>query len=95
MQYTDNEAALIGGLISNYFFQPSMDAKLRESYRRVLRHLHENSPARRQAGQPRHSAGIPAGAYWTGLIRCQTSRVRPAADRPPPAWSCPDGRCTT
>ena len=28
MQYTDNEAALIGGLISNYFFQPSVDAKL-------------------------------------------------------------------
>ena len=26
MQYTDNEAALIGGLISNYFFQPSVDA---------------------------------------------------------------------
>ena len=25
MQYTDNEAALIGGLISNYFFQPSVD----------------------------------------------------------------------
>ena len=41
MQYTDNEAALIGGLISNYFFQPSVDAKLRESYRRVLRHLRE------------------------------------------------------
>ena len=39
----DNEAALIGGLISNYFFQPSVDAKLRESYRRVLRHLHENT----------------------------------------------------
>ena len=37
MQYTDTEAALIGGLISNYFFQPSVDAKLRESYRRVLR----------------------------------------------------------
>ena len=36
MQYTDNEAALIGGLISNYFFQPSVDARLRESYRRVL-----------------------------------------------------------
>ena len=32
MQYIDNEAALIGGLISNYFFQPSVDAKLRESY---------------------------------------------------------------
>ena len=43
MQYTDNEAALIGGLISNYFFQPSVDAKLRESYRRVLRHLRENT----------------------------------------------------
>ena len=43
MQYTDNEAALIGGLISNYFFQPSVDAKLRESYRRVLRHLQENT----------------------------------------------------
>ena len=43
MQYTENEAALIGGLISNYFFQPSVDAKLRESYRRVLRHLHENT----------------------------------------------------
>ena len=28
-------------------------------------------------------------------LRCQTSRVRHAADRPPPAWSCPDGRCTT
>ena len=23
MQYTDNEAALIGGLISTYFFQPA------------------------------------------------------------------------
>ena len=43
MQYTDTEAALIGGLISNYFFQPSVDAKLRESYRRVLHHLHENT----------------------------------------------------
>ena len=32
MQYTDNEAALIGSLISNYFFQPSVDAKLRESW---------------------------------------------------------------
>ena len=54
-----------------------------------------HSPARRQAGQLRHSAGIPAGAYWTGLIRCQTSRVHPAVDQRPPAWSCPDGRCMT
>ena len=43
MQYTDTEAALIGGLISNYFFQPSVDETLRESYRRVLHHLHENT----------------------------------------------------
>ena len=43
MQYTDNEAALIGGLISKYFFQPSVDETLRESYRRVLHHLHENT----------------------------------------------------
>ena len=31
MQYPDTEAALIGGLISNYFFQPSVDATLCES----------------------------------------------------------------
>ena len=43
MQYTDTEATLIGGLISNSFFLPSVDAKLRESYRWVLRHLHENA----------------------------------------------------
>ena len=42
MQYTDNEAALVDGLISNYFFQPPVDEKLRESYRRALRYLHEN-----------------------------------------------------
>ena len=28
MQYTDNEAALIGGLISTYFFQPAVSAHL-------------------------------------------------------------------
>ena len=43
MQYTENEAALFGGLISTYSFQPSVAAKLRESYRRVLRHLRENT----------------------------------------------------
>ena len=31
MRYTHNEAALIGGLISNYFFQPSVDANRHES----------------------------------------------------------------
>lgn len=31
MQYTDTEAALIGGLISTYFFQPAVSASLRMS----------------------------------------------------------------
>ena len=43
MQYTDNEAALIGGLISNNIIQSTEDANLPESYRRVLRHLRENT----------------------------------------------------
>ena len=40
MQYTDNEAALIGGLISNYFLRPAVSAALKDSYTRVLEHLH-------------------------------------------------------
>ena len=36
MQYTDNEAALIGGLISTYFFQPAVSASLKAAYHRVL-----------------------------------------------------------
>ena len=36
MQYTDTEAALIGGLISTYFFQPAVSAPLKE-------HLHQNA----------------------------------------------------
>ena len=43
MQYTDNEAALIGGLISTYFFQPAVSASLKDAYRRVLEHLHQNA----------------------------------------------------
>lgn len=39
MQYTDTEAALIGGLISTYFFQPAVSASLKDAYRRVLEHL--------------------------------------------------------
>ena len=31
MQYTDNEAALIGGLISNYFLRPAVSAALKDS----------------------------------------------------------------
>ena len=30
MQYTDNEAALIGGLISNYFLRPAVSAALKQ-----------------------------------------------------------------
>ena len=40
MQYTDNEAALIGGLISTYFLRPAVSAALKDSYTRVLEHLH-------------------------------------------------------
>ena len=36
MQYTDTEAALIGGLISTYFFQPAVSASLKDAYRRVF-----------------------------------------------------------
>ena len=43
MQYTDTEAALIGGLISNYFFQPAVSASLKDAYSRVLEHLHQNA----------------------------------------------------
>ena len=42
MQYTDNEAALIGGLISNYFFQPSVEAK-RTRWRVTKRAAEQNS----------------------------------------------------
>ena len=33
MQYTDTEAALIGGLISTYFFQPAVSASLKDAYK--------------------------------------------------------------
>lgn len=39
MQYSDNEAALVSGLISTYFFQPGVSASLKDSYQRVLHHL--------------------------------------------------------
>ena len=41
MQYTDNEAALIGGLISTYFFQPAVSAPLKDAY--SLSDLHQNA----------------------------------------------------
>lgn len=42
IQYTDTEAALIGGLISTYFFQPAVSASLKDAYSRVLEHLHQD-----------------------------------------------------
>lgn len=36
MQYTDTGAALIGGLISTYFFQPAVFASLKDACSRVL-----------------------------------------------------------
>ena len=39
MQYTDTEAALIGGLISTYFFQPAVSASLKDAYNLSLIHI--------------------------------------------------------
>lgn len=39
MQYSDNEAALVGGPISTCFFQAIVSASLKDVYQRVLRHL--------------------------------------------------------
>ena len=41
MQYTDNEAALICGLISTYFFQPAVSVTLKNTYSQVLNHLQQ------------------------------------------------------
>ena len=64
MQYTDNEAALIGGLISTYFFQPAVSAPLKDAYSRVLEHLHQNAltSSDLDAHVPSKSADA-AGAY--------------------------------
>ena len=42
MQYTDNESALICGLISTYFFQPAVSVTLKNTYSQVLNHLQQN-----------------------------------------------------
>ena len=74
MQYTDNEAALIGGLISTYFFQPAVSASLKDAYSRVLEHLHQNALTSSDLQQIRKGCELfdahvpvepadPAGAY--------------------------------
>ena len=67
MQYTDNEATLIGGLISNYFFQPAVDASLKDAYGRVLEHLHQNIC--------KHMTTIHVGSQHHQLLRCDGTAV--------------------
>lgn len=72
MQYTDTEAALIGGLISNYFFQPAVDASLKDAYGkdaygRVLEHLHQNALTSSDLQQIRKAVNFL-------LPMCQTNR---------------------
>ena len=58
MQYTDNEAALIGGLISNYFLRPAVSAALKDSYIHVLASAHRPGVCRRSQADPK-GAGVP------------------------------------
>ena len=67
MQYTDTEAALIGGLISNYFFQPAVDASLKDAYGRVLEHLHQNALTSSDLQQIRKAVNFL-------MPMCQTNR---------------------
>ena len=67
MQYTDTEAALIGGLISNYFFQPAVAASLKDAYGRVLEHLHQNALTSSDLQQIRKAVNFL-------LPMCQTNR---------------------
>ena len=68
MQYTDNEAALIGGLISNYFLRPAVSAALKDSYTRVQR-----GPARPDGRQPEDDGAakfLPLIAKTTNRQKC-------------------------
>ena len=67
MQYTDTETALIGGLISNYFFQPAVDTSLKDAYGRVLEHLHQNALTPSDLQQIRKAVNFL-------LPMCQTNR---------------------
>ena len=77
MQYTDAEAALIGGLISTYFFQPAVSAPLKDAYRRVLEHLHQNALTSSDLQQIRKAVnflmpmcqanGRSSGSLWVSM----------------------------
>ena len=58
MQYTDTEVALIGGLISTYFFQPAVSTSLKDVYSRVLEHLHQNALTSSDLQQIRKAANF-------------------------------------
>lgn len=67
MQYTDTEAALIGGLISTFFFQPAVSASLKDAYSCVLEHLHQNALTSSDLQQIRKAVNFL-------LPMCQTNR---------------------
>ena len=67
MQYTDTKAALIGGLISTYFFQPAVSASLKDAYSCVLEHLHQNALTSSDLQQIRKAVNFL-------LPMCQTNR---------------------
>ena len=69
MQYTDNEAALIGGLISTYFFQPAVSASLKDAYSRVLEHLHQNALTSSDLQQIRKAVN-----FLMPMCMCQANR---------------------
>ena len=52
MQYTDTEAALIGGLISNYFFQPAVAASLKDVNRFIRFRAKKNTACCRAFPSP-------------------------------------------
>ena len=60
-------SALIGGLISNYFFQPAVDASLKDAYGQVLEHLHQNALTSSDLHQIRKAVNFL-------MPMCQTNR---------------------
>ena len=80
MQYTDNEATLIGGLISTYFFQPAVSASLKDAYSRVLEHLHQNALTSSDLQQIRKAVNFL-------IPMCQASRQTRFCDR---VFLCPE-----
>ena len=79
MQYTDAEAALIGGLISTYFFQPAVSASLKDAYSRVLEHLHQNALTSSDLQQIRKAVNFL-------MPMCQANRQTQREDNSASEW---------